>query len=105
MARRTIVQLEDDTDGTKADETVTFGFEGVIYELDLSDKNAKKLRDQLAPWVAAARKTGGMRRPSKRGGNVDLRAVRAWAASNNIDVSSRGRVPKSVIEQYQAAGN
>lgn len=29
--------------------------------------------------------------------------VRAWAAANNIEVSARGRLSKSVIEQYTAA--
>jgi len=105
MATQTIVRLVDDTDGSEASETLSFGIDGGTYELDLSDKNAKKLRDQLAPWVAAARKTGGTRRPSKSRGNVDLKAVRAWAASNKIDVSSRGRVSASIIEQYKAAGN
>jgi len=107
MAKRTIVQLVDDTDGSEAAETITVGLEGVNYELDLSDKNAKKLREQLAPWLAAARRTGG-RQASKTkatSNNVDLKAVRAWAASNGVEVSSRGRVPASVIEQYQAAGN
>jgi hypothetical protein len=36
---------------------------------------------------------------------LDLKAVRAWAASNKIELSNRGRVPASVIEQYKAAGN
>ena len=58
MAKRTIVQLVDDTDGSEAAETLTVGLEGVSYELDLSDKNAKKLREQVAPWLAAARRTG-----------------------------------------------
>ena len=47
MARRTIVQLEDDIDGTKADETVTLGFDGATYELDLSDKNP---RSSVTSW-------------------------------------------------------
>ena len=37
--------------------------------------------------------------------NLDLKAVRAWAGSNKIELSNRGRVPASVIEQYKAAGN
>ena len=107
MARRTIVQLVDDTDGSQAVETLTVGLEGVNYELDLSDKNAKKLREQLAPWLAAARRTGGRQasRSKATSNNVDLKAVRAWASSNGVEVSTRGRVPASVIEQYQAAGN
>ena len=105
MARWTIVQLEDDTDGSRADETVTFGFEGTTYELDLSEANARKLRNELGPWIKAARKTRGTRRPSKSSSNVDLKAVRAWAASNQIELSNRGRVPARVVEQYKAAGN
>ena len=107
MAKRTIVQLVDDTDGSEAAETLTVGLEGVNYELDLSDKNARKLREQLAPWLAAARRTGGRQANKSKAAssNVDLKAVRAWAASNGVEVSSRGRVPASVIEQYQAAGN
>jgi hypothetical protein len=36
---------------------------------------------------------------------VDVKAVRAWAASNGIELSSRGRVPTSVLEQYRSAGH
>ncbi|MGW5735749.1 MULTISPECIES: Lsr2 family DNA-binding protein [Streptomyces] len=34
---------------------------------------------------------------------VDPTAVREWAAANNVQVNDRGRVPKSVIDQYLAA--
>ena len=111
MAQKTLVILEDDTDGTKADETVRFALDGTTYELDLSEANAKKLRGALEPWVKAARRTGGRRSSSSasRNGNghaeVDLKAVRAWAASNGVELSNRGRVPAKVIEQYKAAGN
>jgi hypothetical protein len=77
----------------------------VTFEIDLSDKNAKKLRDDLAPWVAKARKTGGRRSSQRDGSKADLKAVRAWAASNEIELSRRGRIPKTVIDQYHAAGN
>lgn len=108
MATQTIVRLVDDTDGSEASETLSFGIDGSTYELDLSEANARKLRDALEPWVKAARKTGGRRRRSRNGhsnGTADLKAVRAWAAANKIELSSRGRIPKSVIEQYHAAGN
>jgi hypothetical protein len=35
---------------------------------------------------------------------VDTAAVRARAASNGIEVSARGRLPKDVVERYRAAG-
>ena len=51
MSRKVIVYLIDDFDGKAADETVLFGLDGVTYEIDLSAKNAKKLRANLQPWV------------------------------------------------------
>ena len=51
MAQRVQVVLEDDLDGGKADETVTFGLDGTTYEIDLSKKNAAKLRDALSGYV------------------------------------------------------
>ena len=42
MAQRVQIVLEDDLDGGVAAETVTFGLDGVNYEIDLSDKNAGK---------------------------------------------------------------
>ena len=105
MAQKVQVFLVDDVDGSEASESVSLGVDGTTYELDLSDKNAKKLRDELGPWIKAARKTGGTRRPTTSSSNVDLKAIRAWAAANKIELSNRGRVPANVIEQYKAAGN
>ena len=49
MAKKVTVTLVDDFDGDgAADETVEFGLDGVTYEIDLSSKNAKKLRDDLS---------------------------------------------------------
>ncbi|MET0782563.1 MAG: histone-like nucleoid-structuring protein Lsr2, partial [Microbacterium sp.] len=39
-------------------------------------------------------------RRSRSRGEADAAAIRAWASANGIDVSSRGRVPRSVREQY-----
>ena len=108
MATKTVTELLDDVDGKPADETVTFGLDGVVYEIDLATDNAEALRDALAPWREAARRTGGRRaagRPVRVPTEVDTRAVRAWAASNGIELAARGRVPGHVVEQYRAAGN
>ncbi|MBM7798416.1 hypothetical protein JOE57_001337 [Microlunatus panaciterrae] len=104
MAQRVQITLEDDFDGGAADETVTFGVDGTEYEIDLSAKNAKALRDALGPWVSKARKIGGRRkRGAKPAASVDLKAVRAWAAANGHQVSSRGRVPAPILEAYEKA--
>ncbi|MGA9748848.1 MAG: Lsr2 family protein, partial [Nocardioides sp.] len=45
MAQRVHVVLVDDLDGSDADETVTFGLDGVDYEIDLTDAHAAALRE------------------------------------------------------------
>ena len=58
MAQKVQVTLVDDLDGSSADETLTFGLDGVSYEIDLSKGNAKKFRDSLNAYVGAARRSG-----------------------------------------------
>jgi len=53
MVKTVTVSLLDDLDGKAADETVQFALDGVSYEIDLSEKNAKKLRSELEDWVTA----------------------------------------------------
>lgn len=115
--KQTITQLIDDIDGGKAEETVSFAIDGTNYEIDLGRRNAARLRDLLngyTPYARAVRGGGQQRRRRRRRAapvtstpfvEVDNRAVRAWAASNGIELSTRGRIPASVLEQYRAAGN
>jgi hypothetical protein len=110
VAQRVQIILEDDYDGSAADETVTFGLDGVEYEIDLSTKNAAQLRESLALWTAHARKTGGRRRRSAAApaakaddGAGSPSDIRAWAQSEGLEVSSRGRVSAEVREAYEKA--
>jgi nucleoid-associated protein Lsr2 len=107
MAQRVTVALQDDLDGGPADETVRFGFGGAEYEIDLSAKNAAAFRQRLSPFIEHARKAG--RGQGRRGGRSAASRqrsgeIRAWAKGQGIEVSERGRIPASVVEQYQAAG-
>ncbi len=108
MAQKVQVILVDDIDGGDASETVSFALDGVSYEIDLSEKNASKLRDAVASWVGHARRVGG-RASSRRGaraksgGSTDTAAIREWARKNGHQVSDRGRVPATVVEAYRAA--
>ncbi len=107
MAKRVQVVLEDDIDGSLADETVSFGLDGVSYEIDLSAANAAALRDQLASWIGAAQRTGGRRAVARRGAAAarrsDVSAVRAWARANGHQINDRGRVPAAVQAAYDKA--
>jgi nucleoid-associated protein Lsr2 len=108
MAQRVHIVLEDDLDGTDAEETVTFGLDGVTYDIDLSSDNAAALRDALAPYVASARRTSGRsagRRSTSRGrsSGPSPAEVREWARAEGREVSDRGRVPADVRAAYDAA--
>jgi hypothetical protein len=106
MATKITVALEDDLTGGPAEETVRFGLGGSEYEIDLNKKNATAFRKQLAPYIEHARKAGrGQRRRSVRTSSSRERSggIRAWAKDQGIPVSARGRIPASVVEQYEAA--
>lgn len=105
MARKVQYLLVDDLDGGEAEETVSFALDGTSYEIDLSKKNAKALRDALATYVASARRAGG-RRGRGRGGRgagraSDTAAIRDWARSQGMKISDRGRIPADIIEKYE----
>ena len=126
MAQRVQVLLIDDVDGTEGAETVTFSLDGVSYEIDLSQKNAAKMRDAFASWVANARKVGrgsssvarGSRRARSGNDTAAIRAwpstsrrtrsatikeaIRAWAKENGYEVSERGRISRQVMDAYAA---
>jgi hypothetical protein len=61
MATRIVTELHDDIDGSDATQTVRFALDGVEYELDLSDRNANRLRNSLGEFVGHARKVSGER--------------------------------------------
>jgi hypothetical protein len=108
MARKVQVLLVDDLDGGEADETLSFSLDGATYEIDLSSVNAKKLRDSLQPFVDHAQKaSAGRRRGATRTRGASSRErsadIRAWAKQRGIKVNERGRIPASVVEQYEAA--
>jgi hypothetical protein len=112
VARETIVKLIDDIDGTTAAETVTFGIDGVAYEIDLSAKNAEKLRNVLAPYVEKGARVdrrrvatlGGRGAASRaRGGSGERdqnKAIRAWAQRKGYEVAPRGRIRQELVDQY-----
>ncbi|NKS30143.1 Lsr2 family protein [Rhodococcus hoagii] len=116
MAKKVTVTLIDDVDqNATADETVEFGLDGVLYEIDLSSDNAAKLREQLEVWVSHARKVTKSRRGGKSSAaagaassrpSVDREqsaAIREWARRNGFTVSSRGRISAEITEAYNKA--
>ena len=114
MAKRVTESLIDDIDGSEATSTVRFGVDGTEYEIDLSDENAEEFHEVMAPYISAARRVGGGRQSrgsgrsasrsaDSNGSSPDPKEVRAWAESNGIEVSKRGRIPSSLVVRFQEA--
>lgn len=101
MAQKVSVEVVDDVSGGRAEEQIKFSLDGVSYEIDLSAKNAAKLRDAFSPWVESSRRVGG--RKSRRKSRQDLNKVREWGRNNGFTVSDRGRVSTELQEAYDAA--
>jgi hypothetical protein len=103
MAKTVSVVTTDDLDGSDNARTMTFGVDGIIYEIDLSDDNRARLEQA---YIEHARRVSARSRrapaPSPVGPRVDRAAVRAWAKQQGPDVSERGRMSADVIAQYEA---
>lgn len=109
MAKQTTVTLIDDLDGSGADEQVEFAIDGRGYKIDLSAANTSRLRDALAPFVSAARRTSVRRASSGSAAPTGSRpgtdreqnqAIREWAQQQGMKISERGRIPSNVLEAY-----
>ena len=115
MAQKTIVRMVDDLDQRELDgdgQTIRFALDQTHYEIDLSEQNAQKLHEALAPFIAAGRRVssrsgGSNASPVPTSSNkVDtshLQAMRQWAKDHGMKVAERGRVSKEVQEAYRAA--
>jgi len=109
MAKKTVVVLEDDIDGSEASETISFALDGSEYVIDLNERHANELRGALSRFTDAGRRVSGGRglRPAARTksspGGPDPKAVRMWAVQNGIQVNTRGRIQAEVVKKYEAA--
>jgi len=120
---RTII-VTDDLDGSSPAEPVQFTYDGVNWEIDLSAKNREKLQKALQPFLDKAHpadmaqpktttttlartrtRTRTRSRPSRsaKNGREHLDAIRQWAQENGYKVGDRGRIAKSIIEEYELA--
>jgi hypothetical protein len=111
VARREVVILEDDLEGGSADETVKFALDGVQYEIDLSKRNAARLRDSFSDFIAHGRRVGrggvvvGGRAAARARGSAAAdreqnKAIRAWAKRKGRNISDRGRIPQEIVDEY-----
>ena len=109
MAQKVQVMLLCDLDdgNVDADETLQFSLGSTAYEVDVCAKHAQQIRDGLQPFIAQARKisavSAGRRRQRTTGSRQETASIRSWAKDQGIQVNERGRIPASVVKEYEAA--
>jgi nucleoid-associated protein Lsr2 len=111
MAEKVTVELVDDIDGSRAVETVEFRIDGSSYLIDLSSRNAMKLRQHLAEFISAGRRSEqASATPTTVASNTvsaskrqENQTVREWAREAGHSVADRGRLPQELLIRFQAA--
>ena len=53
-----VVEVVDDFDGSPADQTVRFAFNGASYEIDLNREHFEEFAEAIQPYIKAGRKVG-----------------------------------------------
>lgn len=107
MAKTTVIN--SDISGAASAKTVTFGWDGKSFEIDLTEKEKTELAKTLKRYLEAARpapkgtNTTGPARSGRRAVGPAPAVVRAWARANKVKVPDRGRIPEAVMEKYLAA--
>jgi hypothetical protein len=104
--------LTDDLDGGEAETTVSFAFDGMAYDIDLSGENAAKFREVMGPYLAAGTRKGRAHvalqgaaahtraEPGARTDRQTLVQIRDWAKRNGYQLAVRGRIPTHVTNAY-----
>ena len=109
MVQKTVVTVVCDLphDGeVEGNETVSFALDGAAYEIDVCSAHAKELHGSFAGYIEHARRAvgGAARRRKSRSGPGRERSseIRQWARERGEKVSERGRIPASIIQEYEA---
>jgi len=102
VAKETITKLIDDLDGGEAHETVKFGLDGHSYEIDLSTKNANKLRNAMSPYLESGTRVSG--RSTSAVGRAGARGRGGAVAERRIvfellDADAPGNVPRRHVSR------
>jgi hypothetical protein len=109
MVQKTVVTVVCDLphDGEiEGNDTVSFSVDNTAFEIDLCSAHAKELHDVFGTYIEHARRVsgGGRRRKTRSGpGRERSSEIRQWARERGDKVSERGRIPASIIQEYEAS--
>jgi hypothetical protein len=113
VATRITKTVVDDLDGTAAAGTYRFALGDVAFEIDLSDDNLQRLRDALAPFMAAGRRLPKTAKANRHaaagsGASADTKRMRRWWADNQHrddlpPYRAHGPMPQQVRDAHRQA--
>ena len=114
MARKVVVELVDDIDGTvfgKDGESINYAVDGVEYVIDLKDEHAKELREMFEYYITYSTRVGGRKHRADRSATPvaarrpsdETKKIRAWAVEQGYELSSRGRIPAEIEQAFHDA--
>lgn len=98
MARKTIVHVVDDLNGSPNAAPIMFSVNGENYRIDLNKRNTDTFMRRLDKYVTAAKPVKASRR---RKGNPANRAIREWALANGYTIGDRGRISAGIQTAYR----
>ncbi len=76
----------------------------VVLRADVAEhKREAKLRAELAQIETRAAEIREQLKPRKAEAGADNKAIRAWAADNQVACPTHGRIPAAVVDAYHAA--
>lgn len=93
-------------DATEDVGTVSFSLNGSVYEIDLCPQHSRDLQEKLGLFERHSRKVRlGKGRPRRRTVRQRQRSseVREWARKRGYELADRGRIPASIVDEYEAA--
>jgi hypothetical protein len=86
--------------------SLTFGLDGQEYEIDLCKKHSDRFGEVVGKFAEHARRQSSKGVPRRKRRTVANRQrsaeIRAWAKSAGIEVSDRGRIPGSILADFES---
>ena len=78
---------------------MSLGLDGQWYELEVSSETEGRVREWVEDVLQHARKVSA----PKAARTYDAAVVRKWAEEQGLEVPARGRLPRTVVDQWREA--
>ena len=84
-------------------QAVSFAFDGTAHEIDVCTAHAKELHARVRQPRAQGQRHRTAAQARTGPGRERSAEIRAWARQRGPQVSERGRIPATIIQEYGAS--